>query len=95
MILEKLKLKKNRVVKKFFYLQYSKFKKKQTILNLYNFNKLIIDKKIRYIALGGIDESNYKKIKLTKSNGFAAITWIKKNGLSKLRPFKYFSILNN
>ena len=31
--------------------------------------------------------SNYKKIKLTRSSGFAAITWIKKNGLSKLRPF--------
>ena len=62
-------------------------KKKRKILNIHNFNKLIIDRKLNYIALGGINEKNYKKIKLTKSSGFAAINWIKKNGLSKLRPF--------
>jgi len=61
--------------------------KKKKILNIHNFNKLIIDRKLNYIALGGINEKNYKKIGLTKSSGFAAINWIKKNGLSKLRPF--------
>ena len=90
-----IKIKKKQGCEEIFLSPIFKVQKKTNYLNLYNFNKLIIDKKIRYIALGGIDESNYKKIKLTKSNGFAAITWIKKNGLSKLRPFKYFSILNN
>jgi len=37
--------------------------------------------------LGGINKKNYKKLRLTKIEGFAGITWIKKNGLRKLRPF--------
>ena len=61
--------------------------KNKNYLNIYNFNKLTSDKKINYIALGGINEKNYKNIKLTKSIGFAGISWIKKNGLRKLRPF--------
>ena len=61
--------------------------KNKNYLNIYNFNILTVDKKINYIALGGINEKNYKKIKLTKSLGFAGISWIKKNGLRKLRPF--------
>jgi thiamine-phosphate pyrophosphorylase len=40
-----------------------------------------------FVALGGINEKNYKMIKLTKTAGFASISWIKKNGLSLLRPF--------
>ena len=40
-----------------------------------------------FIALGGINENNYKKLKLIKVVGFAGISWIKKNGLRKLRPF--------
>ena len=42
---------------------------------------------IDYIALGGINKSNYKKLRLTKVVGFAGISWIKKNGLRELRPF--------
>ena len=61
--------------------------KNKNYLNIYKFNNLTVDKKINYIALGGINEKNYKRIKLTKSSGFAGISWIKKNGLRKLRPF--------
>ena len=61
--------------------------KNKNPLNIYNFNNLTFDKKINYIALGGVNEKNYKRIKLTNSAGFAGITWIKKNGLRKLRPF--------
>ena len=61
--------------------------KNKKYLNIYNFNKLTDDQKVDYIALGGINEKNYKKIKLTKSLGFAGISWIKKNGLRNLRPF--------
>ena len=48
-------------------------KKRKTSGN-YNFNKLTVDKNIEYIALGGINENNYKKIRLTKSSGFAGIS---------------------
>ena len=40
--------------------------------------KQIWDKKI---------EKNYKMIRLLSANGFASISWAKKNGLRKLRPF--------
>ena len=33
---------------------------------------------IKFIALGGICKSNIKKVYLTKSIGFAGISWIKK-----------------
>ena len=36
------------------------------------------------IALGGINSSNLKKLKLTKSSGFASISWIKKNQPKKI-----------
>ena len=62
-------------------------KKNQTFLSTLKFNNMTISKNIDFIALGGINENNYKKLKLTKIVGFAGITWIKKNGLSKLRPF--------
>ena len=47
---------------------------------------MTLGKKAYFIALGGINEKNYKKIKLLRTNGFASISWAKKNGLSKLRP---------
>ena len=40
-----------------------------------------------FVALGGINKNNYRKLKLTKVVGFAGISWIKKNGLKKFRPF--------
>jgi thiamine-phosphate pyrophosphorylase len=46
-----------------------------------------LNKKAYFIALGGINERNYKMIKLLKTSGFASISWAKKNGLRKLRPF--------
>ena len=60
----RFKLKKNKVVKKFFLSPLFQVKKKKKFLNIHNFNKLIVDKKLSYIALGGINETNYKKIKL-------------------------------
>ena len=48
---------------------------------------MTLNKKAYSIALGGINRKNYKMIKILRSNGFASISWAKKNGLSKLRPF--------
>ena len=42
---------------------------------------------VDFIALGGINKNNYKKLRLTRVVGFAGISWIKKNGLRELRPF--------
>ena len=83
-------IKKKQGCKEIFISPIFKVKKNNRNLNIYNFNKLTEDQKINYIALGGINEKNYKKIKLTKSVGFAGISWIKKNGLRKLRPFYIF-----
>ena len=61
--------------------------KKKYFLGVNKFNHLAINKKISFIALGGINETNIKKINLLNCYGFAGIRWIKKNGPRKLGPF--------
>ncbi len=61
--------------------------KSKKCLGINRFNLMSLNKKAYFIALGGINEKNYKMIKLLKINGFASISWSKKNGLNKLRPF--------
>jgi thiamine-phosphate pyrophosphorylase len=43
------------------------------------FNLLKNTTSTNLVALGGINESNYKKLKMLKITGFAGISWIKKN----------------
>ena len=64
-----------------------KVNKKKHFLGINKFNQLAVNKKINFIALGGINNLNIKKINLLNCYGFAGISWIKKNGLRKLRPF--------
>ena len=64
-----------------------KVNKKKHFLGINKFNQLSVNKKINFIALGGINNLNIKKINLLNCYGFAGISWIKKNGLRKLRPF--------
>ena len=64
-----------------------KVNKKEHFLGINKFNQLSVNKKINFIALGGINNLNIKKINLLNCYGFAGISWIKKNGLRKLRPF--------
>jgi len=64
-----------------------KVNKKKHFLDINKFNQLSANKKINFIALGGINNLNIKKINLLNCYGFAGISWIKKNGLRKLRPF--------
>ena len=68
-----------------FYVQ-----KKPNFLGICKFNKLSQNKKSKFIALGGINNDNIKKINLLNCYGFAGISWIKKNGLNKFRPFLKF-----
>ena len=60
--------------------------KSKKFLGITKFNLLASKTKLKIIALGGINEKNYKKLKSTRSNGFASISWAKKNGLRNLRP---------
>ena len=85
--IKEVKIKKKQGCEEIFLSPLFRVEKKKNFLNIFNFNKLTTDNKLKYIALGGINQKNYKKITLTKSSGFASISWIKKNGLSKLRPF--------
>lgn len=60
-----------------------KNKKKKDFLGVIKFNILSLSFQKKFIALGGINKNNIKKILLTKSKGFAGISQIKeikKNG---------------
>ena len=56
-----------------------KTKKNNYFLDTTRFNLLAKNTKKKVIALGGINYVNYKRLKLTKINGLASISWIKKN----------------
>ncbi len=47
-------------------------------LNIIKFNLNVLNEKNNFIALGGINQKNFKKVCLTKSVGIAGIRWIKK-----------------
>ena len=56
-----------------------KTKKNNYFLDTTRFNLLAKNTKKKVIALGGINYVNYKRLKLTKIDGLASISWIKKN----------------
>ena len=64
-----------------------KVDKSKNFLGISKFKLLTLNNKVNFIALGGINEKNFSMIKLLNSKGFATISWAKKNGLRKLRPF--------
>ena len=74
---KEIKIKENKVVMKYLFLQSFKIKS-QNILGLTKFNLLANKTKLKIIALGGINEKNYKKLKSTNSIGFGSISWAKK-----------------
>jgi len=64
-----------------------KVKKSNKNLDICKFNLMTLKYKSNFIALGGINEKNNKKVLMTKAKGLASISWAKKNGLRNLRPF--------
>ena len=64
-----------------------KVQKTKRYLGIIKFNLLTNLTKKKIIALGGINPKNYRELKSTKINGFACISWAKKNGLTNVRPF--------
>tara|TARA_B100000963_G_scaffold354356_1_gene370702 strand:+ start:835 stop:1410 length:576 start_codon:yes stop_codon:yes gene_type:complete len=85
--INEIRIKQSQKCSKIFLSPIFESKKNQTFLSTIRFNLMTISKNVDFIALGGINKKNYKKLRLTKIEGFAGITWIKKNGLRKLRPF--------
>ena len=82
-----IKVKKLQKCSKIFLSPIFKSKKNQKFLSTIKFNLTTMTEDVDFIALGGINKNNYKKLRLTKVVGFAGISWIKKNGLRELRPF--------
>ena len=85
--LREIRIKKFQKCSKIFFSPIFKSKKNLKFLSTIKFNLTALSENIDFIALGGINKNNYKKLRLTKVVGFAAISWIKKNGLRELRPF--------
>ena len=52
---------------------------KNNYLDINRFNLLTLGLETKFIALGGINEKNFKKINLLNCEGFSGISWIKKN----------------
>ena len=50
-------------------------------LGVTKLNRITINFKSKFIALGGINVSNIKKLNMTNVCGIASISWIKKTGL--------------
>jgi len=82
-----LEIKKKQGCTKIFVSPIFKTNKSSNFLDIIKFNLITKESRNSIIALGGINEQNVSKLKLTKSYGFASISWIKKNGPSKLGPF--------
>ena len=76
-----LKIKENQGCREIFISPIFYNPKNKKYLDIVKFNILINKTNRKTIALGGLNQKNYKKLKCTSVVGFAAIDWIKKNGL--------------
>jgi len=86
--IKEIKIKINQGCELIFLSPILKTKKKNSYLGVVKFNLTKLNQKSSFVALGGINNLNYKNIYLTKSIGIAGIKWIKKNGPRNiLRPF--------
>ena len=59
-----------------------KTKKNKSYLGVTKFNIIKLFAKRKIISLGGINKENIKYLRMCKVEGFAGISWIKKNGPS-------------
>ncbi|MDC0461371.1 thiamine phosphate synthase [Candidatus Pelagibacter sp.] len=82
--LKEIRIKHIQGCKEIFLSPLFRINKSKRFLGVVKFNLLTVRIKKNFIALGGINEKNYKNIKLLKAKGFASNSWVKKNGLKKL-----------
>ena len=55
-----------------------KVEKKNYFLNIIKFNLLTLNKKTKFVALGGINQKNINKLSLLNIFGFAGISYFQK-----------------
>ena len=82
-----IRIKKKQGCTEIFLSPIFKTNKSKSFLGLVKFNLIKLNDKTNFIALGGINQQNFKKLRSLKLRGFASISWAKKNGLRDLRPF--------
>ncbi len=85
--LHEVRIKNNQGCAEVFLSPIFKNNKSKKYLGILKFNLIKLNVKTDLIALGGIDQYNFKKLKSINQIGFASISWAKKNGLRNLRPF--------
>ena len=85
--LNEIMIKTKQGCKEIFISPMFKVAKSKKFLGVVKFNLLTLRIKNNFIALGGINENNYKALKLSKIKGIASISWAKKNGLRNLGRF--------
>ena len=81
---KEVQIKEKQKCEKIFISPIFKTEKSKKYLDTIKFNLIANKTKKKVIGLGGINSKNLKRINLTKSCGFASISWIKKNGLNKI-----------
>ena len=82
--ISELKIKENQNCEQIFVAPIFKTKKNKSHLNIHKFNTISLNSNSKIIALGGINLKNMRSLSLTKSVGFASISWIKKNQPKKI-----------
>ena len=84
--IHEIRIKEKQGCKEIFISSIFKIQKSKNFMGIIKFNLLARKTKREIIALGGINEKNYRRLKSTNLIGFASISWAKKNGLRNLRP---------
>ena len=79
--ISEIKIKEKQNCEEIFLSPIFKTEKQNQYLDIIKFNLQTLATNKKIIALGGLNLNNLKRINLTKSEGVASITWIKKNGL--------------
>lgn len=77
--IKEIRIKEKQNVQQIFLSPLFKTNKSNNFLGINRFNNLSIFTKKPLIALGGINKSNIKLLKLTKGEGFAGISYFKNN----------------
>ena len=79
--ISEIKMKEKQNCEEIFLSPIFKTEKQRQYLDIIKFNLQTLGTNKKIIALGGVNLNNLKRVNLTKSEGVASISWIKKNGL--------------
>ncbi len=88
--LREINIKKKQKINDFFLS--SIFKNNKNYLGINKFKLLTINKNINFVALGGVQAKNIKRLSLLNIKGFAGISYFKKKAPQKEGP-KYIKLI--